>query len=85
MLHAVDSLTGSDAVGVVGVGIAVEGLELTALFPCQGVPQITGGAFILSILLPTPNVNFKKNSRTPKGAAATRNDEGKLKRRMFYK
>ena len=69
MLHAVDSLTGSDAVGVVGVGIAVEGFQLLALFPCQGVAQITGGAFVLSILPPAPNVNFKKNSRTPKGTA----------------
>ena len=69
MLHAVDGFRSPDAVGVIGVGIAVKGLELPTLFPCQGMPQITGGAFILSILLPTPNVNFQKNSRTPKGAA----------------
>ena len=31
MLHAVDGLTGTDAVGVVGIGVAVKGLELPPL------------------------------------------------------
>ena len=69
MLHTVDGLGGTDTVGVVGVGIAIEGFQLPTLFPCQSVAQITGGAFVLSILPPAPNVNFKKNSRTPKGTA----------------
>ena len=72
MLHAVDGFRSPDAVGVIGVGIAVEGLELAALFPCQSVAQITGGVTLLlksSILSWKSNVNFQKNSRTPKDAA----------------
>ena len=49
MLHTVDGLGGTDTVGVVGVGIAVEGLELATLFPCQGMTQITGGVTLCVI------------------------------------
>ena len=49
MLHAVDRLTGTNAVGVVGVGITVKGLELPPLFPSQGVTQI-GGRIPLGIV-----------------------------------
>ena len=35
--HAVYRLAGPDAVGIVGIGIVVIGLQLSALFPGQGV------------------------------------------------
>ena len=47
MLHAVDSFGSPDAVGVVGIAVAVEGLELAALFPCQGMAQVVGGVSLL--------------------------------------
>ena len=49
MLHTVDGLGGTDTVGVVGVGIAVKGLELPTLFPCQSMAQITGGVTLCVI------------------------------------
>ncbi len=43
VLHATYSFTGSDAVGIIGVCVFAEGLQLPALFPNQGVSQIFGG------------------------------------------
>ena len=40
MPYTVDGLTGANAVGVVGIGITVKGLELAALFPCQGMAKV---------------------------------------------
>ena len=40
MLHAVYRLGGPDAVRVVGIGIAVKGLELATLFPSQSVTKV---------------------------------------------
>ena len=36
----IDGLAGTDAVGVVGIGVAIKGLELAALFPCQGMAKV---------------------------------------------
>ena len=40
---SVDSLAGADAVGIVGVGNAVKGLQLSALLSGQGMTQIVNG------------------------------------------
>lgn len=42
VLDAAYRLAGADAVGVVGVGVAVEALELAAFFPCERVAEIRG-------------------------------------------
>ena len=43
MLDTCDRLADSDAVGSVGVGVAVKGLKLAALLPGQCMTQIGGG------------------------------------------
>ena len=40
--HTVDSFAGTDTVCVVGIGIAVKGLQLPTLFPDQGVTKVIG-------------------------------------------
>ena len=40
------SLAGSDAVGIIGVYVFAEGLQLPALFPGQNIAQIVGGIFL---------------------------------------
>ena len=40
MLDSTNCLTGTDAVGVVGIGVAVEGLQLSTLFPSQSMTEI---------------------------------------------
>ena len=42
MGYTIDCLGSTDAVGVVGIGNAVKGLELAALSPCQRMTQIRG-------------------------------------------
>ena len=43
MENAVNRLARSDAVCIVGIGVAVKGLELSSLFPCQRVSEIRSG------------------------------------------
>ena len=40
MIHTVNSLARADAVGVVGIAVAVERFQLPTLFPCQCVTEI---------------------------------------------
>ena len=40
MLNAIHGLAGTDAVGIVGIGVTVKGLQLSALFPGQRMAQI---------------------------------------------
>ena len=42
VLDSIDRLTCSDTVCIVGIGVAIKGLELTALFPGQRVTEIKG-------------------------------------------
>jgi len=42
VLDTVHRLAGTNTVGIVGVGVAVKALQLTALLPGQGVAQIRG-------------------------------------------
>ena len=56
MLDSIDRLTCSDTVCIVGIGVAIKGLELTALFPGQRVTEIRGriSLYILySMVLPS--------------------------------
>lgn len=43
MPDTIDSLAGTDTVGIVGIGNAVKRLELAALFPGQGMAEVRGG------------------------------------------
>ena len=59
MLNAIHRLARSDAIRIVGVGIAIKTLKLSALFPSQRVSEVRGRvACIISFLLQS----VKKNS-----------------------
>ena len=47
MLDTCDRLAGTDAVGIVGVGVTVKALQLAALLPGQGMTQIGGRITLL--------------------------------------
>ena len=49
MENTIDLLAGSDAVCIVGVGIVIKGLELSAFFPSQSVTEV-GGTVIVFLL-----------------------------------
>ena len=71
MLDAVYSLGGSDTVGIVGIGIAAEGLQLPTLLPCQGVAQIIGGVALIYSVYPlfctvSTNSDYHKSGRSCK-------------------
>ena len=41
--NSIDSLTCADTVGVIGIGIAIKGFELSALLPDKGMTEVSGG------------------------------------------
>ena len=49
MLDAAHRLARPDTVGVIGIGIAVKAMKLSALFPCQRVPEIGGRVGLYSL------------------------------------
>ena len=50
MSNSIDCLAYADTVGVIGVGIAVKGFELSAFFPSQGMAEVGGGIVALAPL-----------------------------------
>ena len=71
MLAVAYCLTGADAVGIVGIGIFTERLQLPALFPGQDIAQIVGYiALTYSVYLffctVSTNSNYHKSGRSYK-------------------
>ena len=66
VLNSVNSLTCSNTVGIVSVGVAVKALQLAALLPGQGMTQI-GGRITLLILVyphsPVMSISEKQNGQ----------------------
>ncbi len=52
MLDVAYCLTGSDAVGIIGVCVLAEGLQLPALLPGQNISQIFGGVALICPVYP---------------------------------